>query len=179
MLTEFHWTPYSGNPGYQKMISIVKRHFFWPMLKVDIALFIAKCEECQLIKPEHQHRLGFLQPLPIPKCKWEVISMYFITDLPKSKKQNDSIFVVVEKLSKPTHFIRVKLTYKAVNNVDIFLKQIFRLHGIPKEIILDLDTKFTKKFWRSLFFKLETQLNFTTSYHPQTGRQTKKGKPDC
>ena len=63
--------------------------------------------------------------------------MDFIIDIPKSKKKNDSIFVVIEKLSKATHFILVNLTYKAVNIVDIFLKEIFRLHGIPKEIILD------------------------------------------
>ena len=104
------------------MISVIKRHFFWPKLKVDIALFIMKCQECQLVKVEHTHPLVLLQPLPILEWKWEVISVDFITGLPKSKKQNDSIFVVVEKLSKPTHFIRVKLTYKAVNNADIFLK---------------------------------------------------------
>ena len=72
--------------------------------------------------------------------------MDFITCLLKSKKQNDSIFVVIDKFSKATHFIHVNLTYKAVNIANIFLKEIFRLHGIPKEIILDRDTKFTKKF---------------------------------
>ena len=82
--------------------------------------------------------------------------MDFITGLPKIKKQNDSIFVVIDKLSKVAHFIPVKLTYKEVNIVDIFLKEIFMLHGIPKEIILDRDTKFTRNFWRSLFFGLET-----------------------
>ena len=69
--------------------------------------------------------------------------MDFIIGLPKSKKQNDSLFVVIDKLSKVAHFIPVKLTYKVVNIVDIFLKEIFILHGIPKEIILDRDVKFT------------------------------------
>ena len=92
--------------------------------------------------------------------------MDFITGLPKIKNQNDSIFVVVEKLSKAAHFIRVKLTYKAIHIVDIFLKEIFRLHRILKEIILDRDTKFTINVWRSLFSRLETHLNFSTSYHP-------------
>ena len=72
--------------------------------------------------------------------------MDFITILPKSRKQNDSISVVVEKLSKATHFIPVKSTYKEVCIANIFLKEIFRLHGIPKEIILDRDTNFTKNF---------------------------------
>ena len=79
--------------------------------------------------------MGLLQPLPIPKWKWEVISMDLITGLPKRKKQNDSIFVVVDNLSKATHFIPMKSTYKAVHIIDIFLKEIFRLHEIPKKII--------------------------------------------
>ena len=93
--------------------------------------------------------------------------MDFTIGIPKRKKQNDSIFVVVDRLSKASHFILVKSTYKTVHIVNIFLKEIFRLHGIPKEIISDQDTKFTGNFWRSLFFGLETQLNFSTNFHPQ------------
>ena len=81
--------------------------------------------------------------------------MDFITSLPKIKKQNDSIFVVIDKLPKVAHFIYMNLTYKAVNIADIFLKEIFRLHGIPKAIISNKDVKFTGKFWRSLFSRLE------------------------
>ena len=100
--------------------------------------------------------MRLLQPLHILEWKWDVISMDFITSLPKSKKQNDSIFVVIDKLSKATHFTHVKLTYKVVNIADIFLKEIFRLHGIPKEIILNRDVKFIGNFWRYLFSELET-----------------------
>ena len=82
------------------MIFAIKRHFFWSKLKVDIAMFIVKCKKFQLVKAEHQHPSGLLQPLPIPKWKWEVIGMDFITSLLKIKKQNDSIFVVIDKLSK-------------------------------------------------------------------------------
>ena len=82
--------------------------------------------------------------------------MDFITVLLKSKKHNDSIFVVVDKLSKATHFIPVKSTYKEVHIVDIFLKEIFRLHGIPKAVISYRDTDFTGNFCRHLFYGLET-----------------------
>ena len=153
---EFHRAPYLGHLGYQKMIDAVKRDFFWPNLKADIAIFIAKCQEYQLVKAEHQHPLGLLQPFPIPEWKWEVISMDFITRLPKIKKQNDSIFVVIDKILKAAHFIPMKSTYKAMNIADIFLKEIFRLHGIPKAIISVRDVKFTGQFWRSLFSGLET-----------------------
>ena len=92
--------------------------------------------------------------------------MDFIMGLAKSKKQNDSIFVVVDKLSKAAHFILVNSSYKEVHIADIFLKEIFRLHGIPKAIISDQDTKYNRNFWRYLLFGLETQLNFSTAYHP-------------
>ena len=91
--------------------------------------------------------------------------MEFIIGLPKSKKQDDYIFVVIDKLSKESHFIPVKSTYKAMHIVDIFLKDIFRLHGIRKGIISHRDVKFTRKFWRYLFSRLETRLNFSTAYH--------------
>ena len=71
--------------------------------------------------------------------------------------------VVVDKLSKATHFIPIKTTYKATNIVDIFMKEIFRLHGIPKVIIYDRDPKFIGNFWKTLFKGLDTKLNFITS----------------
>ena len=89
--------------------------------------------------------------------------MDFITGIQNCKKKNDSIFVVVYKLSKEAHFLPVKLTYKEVHIADIFLKDIFRLHGIPKAIILNIDTNFTGEFWRPLFSRLETELKFSTS----------------
>ena len=80
--------------------------------------------------------------------------------------------VVVDKLSKFAHFIPVKSTYKFVNVVEIFLKEIFRLHGVQKMVIYDQDVKFTSKFWKSLFAGLENKINFSTSYHPETDGQT-------
>ena len=82
--------------------------------------------------------------------------------------------VVVDKLSKEAHFIPVKTTHKDTNIVEIFMKQIFRLHGISKVIIFDRDTKFTKKNWKSLFKGLNTTLNFSTFFHPQTDGQTER-----
>ena len=100
--------------------------------------------------------------------------MDFITALPKNFKQHDSIMVVVDKLSKETHFIPVKFTYKVVNIVDIFMKENFRLHGVPKVIILDRDVKFIGNFWKALFKGLGTQLNFNNVYHPQTDKKIKR-----
>ena len=97
-----------------------------------------------------------------------------ITGLPRNQNLNDSIMVVIDKLSKVAHFIPLKTTYKVANIADIFLKQIFRLHGILKVIILDRDPKFTGNLWKSLFKGLNTTLNFSTSFHPQTDGHTER-----
>jgi len=100
--------------------------------------------------------------------------MDFITGLPRTKKNNDSIMVVVDKLSKATHFIPVQSTYRTVQITHIFMQNVFKLHGLPKTIISDRDMKFTSAFWRTLFAELGTQLNFCTTYHPQTDGQTEQ-----
>jgi hypothetical protein len=100
--------------------------------------------------------------------------MDFITGLPKSTKQNNAIIVVVDKLSKDDHFIPIKSTCKEIYISIIFMKEIFRLHGIPNEIISDRDTKFTSNFWKSMFVGFETKLLFSTSIHPQTNGKTER-----
>ena len=91
-------------------------------MKTEVAEYIARCFECQQVKTKHQHPTGLLQPLPIPSWKWQIINLDFITGLPRNHNLNDSIIVVVDKLSKEAHFIPVKTTYKAANIADIFLK---------------------------------------------------------
>jgi hypothetical protein len=120
-------------------------------------------KEFQQVKVEHMHPTGLLHPLRILEWKWETISMDFITGLPKSTKHNDAIMVVVDKLSKVAHFILVKSTCKAIDIANIFMKEIFRLHGIPKEI-------------KSLFVSFGTKLIFSTTYHPQRDGQTERVK---
>jgi hypothetical protein len=115
IMDELRKRPYSGHPGYQKMITTTRKQFYWPGLKKDIAEYLAKCIECQQVKVEHQHPKRLLQPLPIPEWKWETISMDFIVGLPTSTKQNDAIMVVVDKLSISSHFIPFKSTYKEID----------------------------------------------------------------
>jgi hypothetical protein len=100
--------------------------------------------------------------------------MDFITRLSTSTKQNDAIMVVVDKLSKSAHFIPIKSTCKAIDIAQIFMKEVFRLHGMPREIISKRDTKFTSNFWKSLMAVLETKLLFSIAYHPQTDGQTER-----
>jgi hypothetical protein len=115
-----------------------------------------------------------LQPLPIPEWKWEVVTMDFIMGLPRTGSQHDSIMVVVDKITKYAHFIPLKTTHKAVDVADIFMKEVAQLHEIPKTIVSDKDSKFTLNFWKGLFKGFRTNLNFSTTQHPETDGQTER-----
>ena len=100
--------------------------------------------------------------------------MEFIRGFPNTDRQHDSIMVVVDNLTKVSHFILVKTTYTASDVEQVFIKDIVRLHGVPKNIMSDRDVKFTSKFWKELFVGLGTELAFNTTYHPQTDGYTKR-----
>ena len=125
ILKEMHNVPYDGHPEYQKTMEVVKSHYYWPGMKKEIANYITRCMECQRVKAEHRHPYGFLQPLPIPEWKCEVVTMYFIIGLPISNKHHDSIMVVVDKLTKATYCILIKLTHKAANIANIYMRESF------------------------------------------------------
>jgi hypothetical protein len=155
-------------------VVVVKSHYYWPGMKKEIVEYIARCMECQKVKDEHRHPTGLLQPLPIAEWKWEVVTMDFITGLPRTNKQHDSIMVVVDKLTKVAHFIPLKTTHKEINVDDIYMREVIGLHNIPKKIVSDRDPKFTSKFWRGLFKEIRMNLNFSTAYHPESDGQTKR-----
>jgi DNA-binding transcriptional regulator WhiA len=100
--------------------------------------------------------------------------MDFSTKLARMNKKHDSIMVVVDKLTKATHFISVNLTHKETNIFDVYVREIARLHGIPKTIVSDRDPKFTSKFWKGLFNGFGTNLNFSIAYHLEIDGQTKR-----
>jgi hypothetical protein len=115
-----------------------------------------------------------LHPLPILEWKWEVVTMYFITKMPKINKKHDSIMVVVDKIIKATHFIPLKLTHKETNILDNYKREVSRLNGITKTILPERDPNFTSKFSKGLFKGFGTNLNFSTTYHPESDWKTKR-----
>ena len=130
-------------------------------MKREIAEHVAMCDSCRRIKAEHQRPAGLLQPLQIPQWKWDEIDM-------------DSIWVVVDRLTKSAHFIPIKTNYSSAVLAELYMSRIVCLHGVPKKIVSDRGTQFTSHFWQQLHEALGTHLNFSSAYHPQTDGQTER-----
>ena len=115
-------------------------------MRVDIAKYVASCGICQKVKPEHQRPPGLLKPLEITMWKWENITMDFVVGLPRSPKGKDAIWVVIDRLTKVAHFIPMKTTNFASDLVPLYIKEVVRLHGVPKSIVFYRDSKIVFNF---------------------------------
>jgi IS30 family transposase len=110
----------------------------------------------------------------VPEWKWEEIAMYFIVGLPRTQSGYDSIWVIVDRLTKVAHFIPVKITYSGPQLAELYMLKIVYLDGAWMKIVSDRGTQFTSKFWERLHEALDTQLHFSSAYHPQTDGQTER-----
>jgi hypothetical protein len=135
-------------------------------MKREIANYVSECDICQRVKTIHLRTTGILQPLPILSWKWEDISMDFIIGLPNTSQRHESIWVIVDRLTKTAHFLPVRTTYNAKKYAEIYLDQIIRLHGVPKTIISDHGAQFIARFWEQLQYTLGTKLIRSSAYHP-------------
>ncbi|GAB2284509.1 hypothetical protein Dimus_039673 [Dionaea muscipula] len=126
------------------------------------------------VKAEHQRPAGRLQPLPIPEWKWEHITMDFVTGLPTTRNGHDSVWVIVDRLTKSAHFLPVKVTFSLERLARLYIREIIRLHGAPVTIVSDRDPRFVSKFWGALHREFGTRLSFSTAYHPQTDGQSER-----
>ena len=174
ILSEGHDSKYSIHPGSTKMYADLKKHFWWINMKADIAGHVARCDICNRVKAEHQRPAGLLQPLDVPQWKWEHISMDFIDGMPTSPKGNNSIWVIVDRLTKVAHFVPVKTRFTYEQLADLYIQHILRLHGAPTNIVSDRGTQFTSRFWRAFQKAMGTTLDYSTAYHPQTDGQTER-----
>jgi hypothetical protein len=133
-------------------------------MKRDIAEYVSLCDTCQSVKAEHKRSVGLLQPLKIPEWKWGEIEMDFIVGLPRTQTGYDSIWVIVDRLTKAAHFIPGKMTYSRATLTELYMSQIVCLHGVPKKIVSDRGSQFTSKFWEKLHESMDTKLNFSSTY---------------
>jgi transposase InsO family protein len=173
LLHSFHNSALGGHSGERATYQRIKLNFYWPHLKQHVTDFVKQCPVCQRNKSEHIPYPGLLQPLPLPDMAWTHISMDFIEGLPKSQGK-EVILVVVDRLTKYAHFISLSHPYTASDIAQLFLDNIFKLHGLPKVILTDRDPIFTSTMWQSLFKAMGVQLHLTSAYHPQTDGQTER-----
>jgi hypothetical protein len=162
-----------GHSGFYVTYHHIKKLFSWPGMKKFIKTWVTQCAVCQQAKTERVAYPGLLQPLQILAGAWEVITMDFVDGLPRSAGFN-CIMVVVDKFSRYAHFVPLSHPYTAFSVAIAYMKDIFRLHGLPKAIVSDRDPIFTSKVWKELLKQSDTQLNMSSAHHPQSDGQTER-----
>ncbi|KAI3815764.1 hypothetical protein L1987_15445 [Smallanthus sonchifolius] len=172
ILDEAHKSRYSIHLGTNKMYQDLKKEYWWPSMKNVVTEYVNKCLTCSLFKAEHQKPCGKMQPLPIPEWKWEEITMDFITKLSRTAKGNDTIWVIVDRLTKSAHFLPIRETSSLERLAEVFIKEVVSRHGMPLSIVSDRDTRFMSRFWKKFNEAMGTRLNISTAYHPQTDGQS-------
>ena len=172
ILEEAHSGSFSMHPGSTKMYQDLKVSYWWSGMKRDVSEFVTKCMVCQKVKAEHQVPSELLQLIRIPERKWDQITKDFVVRLPLTGRKHDSVWVVVDRLTKSAHFLPVRTGYSLDKMTELYISEIVRLHGIPISIISNRDPRFTSRFWGKFQEALGTRLNFKTAFHPQTDGQS-------
>ncbi|WVZ71289.1 hypothetical protein U9M48_019891 [Paspalum notatum var. saurae] len=168
ILNEAHTSMFTMHPGSNKMYQDLKQKFWWTRMKWEIATNVSESGVCQRVKADH------LKPAAIPAWKWEDIHMDFIGGLPRTQKGYDSIWVIIDRLTKPAHFLPVKTHYTAATYAELYISRIVSLHGVPQTITSDRGSLFVSRFWEQLQTALGTNLIRSSAYHPQTSGQVER-----
>ena len=145
-MEEAHNTKFSMHRGGMKMYRDLRKIFWWPKMNKEMAEFMAQYPQCQQVKAEHQKLMGPLQLLSISEWKWEHITMDFVVGLPNSSWGCNAIWVIVDCLTKSTHFLSIKTMYFLSKYTNLYIAKIIRLHGTPVSIVSDWDVGFVLKF---------------------------------
>ena len=163
----------AGHFGNRKTFARLSKSFWWPTIRKDCSSYVNSCQTCSMAKPSRHKPFGLLKPLPIPPRPWHSISMDMITDLPLVDSM-DSILVVVDRFTKMAHFLPCSKTLNSTALADLFVKEIFRLHGLPADIVSDRGSIFVSQFWQFLMKNLGIKQKLSSAYHPETDGQTEK-----
>ncbi|KAF1336745.1 Pol protein, partial [Globisporangium splendens] len=173
LLYEYHDSPSGGHLGREKTFLSLSRDYYWPHMYKWVRKYVRTCEVCQRVKPSGSTQAP-LRSLAVPSESWKSVSMDFIFGLPRDTHGRNGILVFVDRFSKMVHLAPVSDKISAEKTAKVFVNVVFRLHGLPVEIVSGRDTRFTSKFWRALLGLLDTKLSMSTAAHPETDGQTER-----
>jgi hypothetical protein len=173
ILDEAHTSRYSIHLGSTKMYHNLRQQFWWTRMRCEAARYVSEYDTCRKVKADYMKPGGLLQPLSISDWKWDDISMDFIVGLPLTARKFDSIWVIVDRLTKSAHFIPVHTKYR-VKYAEIYIARVLCLHGVLKMIISDRGSQFVARFWEQLHASLRTLLIHSSAHHPQRDGQTER-----
>ena len=168
-----HDNPLAGHYSVTKTFELLSRNYYSPQMHSYIKKYVSTCDLCSRGKAPRHLKYGELAPLPALSGPWKGISCDFITDLPESEGYN-FIFVVVDRLTKMSHFVPCHKTTTAPEFARILLHHVIRLHGIPDSIVSDCGSIFTSQFWTALSKSMNLTRRLSTAFHPQTDGQTER-----
>lgn len=168
-----HNTPCAGHPGITATTHLITNRFWWPTLQADVIALVHQCTTCNIVKSSHQRPAGLLQPLPVPQRPWSHIAIDFVTDLPPSQNYT-TILTVVDRFSKSCRFIPLAKLPTALQTAEALVQEVFRLYGLPEDIVSDRGPQFTSRVWQALFGQLNINVSLTSGYHPQSNGQVER-----
>ena len=171
-----HWAHTSlltCHPGVKRTIFMIKQRFWWPAMEKQVAEYVAACTVCARNKTSKQAQMGLLQPLPVPHRPWSHLSMDFVTGLPVSEG-NTTVRTVVDRFSKMAHFIALPKLPSAKEMAEVMLREVFRIHGFPRDIVSDRGPQFISGFWKEFCHLLGATVSLSSGYHPQSNGQSER-----
>ncbi|KAG1938716.1 retrotransposable element [Pimephales promelas] len=168
-----HSSKLSAHPGVRGTIALIRQRFWWPTLVHDARRFIASCSVCAQTKAGNSPPAGLLRPLPVPTRPWSHIALDFITGLPASAG-NTVILTVVDRFSKSAHFIPLAKLPSAKETAQIMVNHVFRLHGLPTDVVSDRGPQFSSQFWKEFCRLIGATVSLSSGFHPQTNGQAER-----
>ncbi|KAI2661138.1 Transposon Tf2-6 polyprotein [Labeo rohita] len=168
-----HTSLSAGHPGISRTLHLLKNSFWWPSMTKDTTAFIKSCQICAQSKTPKELPSGLLQPLPIPQRPWSHLSIDFVTDLPPSHEFT-TILVIIDRFSKSCRLIPLKGLPTAMETALALFNHVFRVYGLPEDIVSDRGTQFTSQVWKAFCRQLDINVSLTSGYHPQSNGQVER-----
>ncbi|KAK3571296.1 hypothetical protein QTP86_005932 [Hemibagrus guttatus] len=168
-----HTSLCSGHPGISRTHHLTQNSFWWPSIVKDVANYVKSCSVCAQSKTPKELLFGLLQPLPIPQRPWSHLSIDFITDLPPSNGFT-TILVIIDRSSKACRLIPLKGLPTVMETAESLFHHVFRVYGIPEDIVSDRGTQFASQVWKAFCKQLDINVSLTSGYHPQSNGQVER-----